>query len=830
MTVAALPSIVTYAENGVTTSFAAPFRFKSAGDLVVSRIAGGVETVLLLGADYTVTGGDTDAGGTVTRMAATNGATLQIARQTARVQPMQYSTGGTFPAKSHEEALDRQMLISQEQGDQLADVNARALTAPVGEVLGNLPNATTRLGKFIGFGADPAVPLALSGTGADGALRADLATMGDALTSVTEAGSSFSSTLGTFLRRLPITPEAFAQPGKAITDDWTSLVQTAIDAALDAGRSLRLNQIYPSTGNVVVGNDLLIDASGKGGLLKIRGVDGILLNNSGARNTFAGLTLVGFNASLIGSIAGTMLTVTSIVGTLRVGSGGTAGTGSMLSASGIDTRTMVTAQLSGTPGGTGTYSVSFAQTVSSRPIRFTDAPTANLVNDAFRNTGADCTIEAFVDGAIGGGIASYGAPRLRIRGKTRIGGVKDNGFIIADLGSDNFVVEDGVTVDGTGAQNAGFVTSSAGSISTTDFIVGGYIGAVRLINAGDTALEIGQHVTKVRVAKPVLGPSVNPALLIRDARQITVDAPTLIARPYADQAADYSPIAVTPYYEGPGWKSDIVIIDPRFDGQCKRSFAYFGQSGIRLEGARGISQQAVATNGSDLKASFVTLAASLIDIVIRGNQASGFVTAVDGNFGATPVTHSGIILENNEFDGVSVYLNGFNVTWNKSRSTENTVRRVLAYGYNVVSGAFAPVDGVPGLTVDDHIIPDGFTTVGAIFNPGDASTKGVATLRGTQEATLPEIQYSTASLGPLAAFAGKTLRVMVPNVGLDATFAIGVATATVTRLAGSSPLGDTSTSAGFADWAIFVVSGVVIIQRRGVNTGVSGRTIQWGTS
>lgn len=45
MTVAALPASVTYAENGVTTSFAVPFRFKAAGDLIVSRIAAGVETV-----------------------------------------------------------------------------------------------------------------------------------------------------------------------------------------------------------------------------------------------------------------------------------------------------------------------------------------------------------------------------------------------------------------------------------------------------------------------------------------------------------------------------------------------------------------------------------------------------------------------------------------------------------------------------------------------------------------------------------------------------------------------------------------------------------------
>lgn len=99
MTVAALPASVTYAENGVTTSFAVPFRFKAAGDLIVSRIAAGVETVLALGTDYTVTGGDTDAGGTLTRLVATNGASLKITRSTARVQPMQYTNGGCVPGE-----------------------------------------------------------------------------------------------------------------------------------------------------------------------------------------------------------------------------------------------------------------------------------------------------------------------------------------------------------------------------------------------------------------------------------------------------------------------------------------------------------------------------------------------------------------------------------------------------------------------------------------------------------------------------------------------------------------------------------------------------------
>lgn len=173
MTVAALPATVSYIEDGVSTVFPVPFRFKAAGDLVVDRVAAGVAVRLQLGADYSVTGGDQDSGGTLTRTAATNGATLRINRETARAQPMVYTTGDRFPAESHEQALDRQMLIAQEIDASLSDINARALLAPEGEALAPIVGA--RPGRVLGFGVDPNVPLMLSGGGADGALREDLA-------------------------------------------------------------------------------------------------------------------------------------------------------------------------------------------------------------------------------------------------------------------------------------------------------------------------------------------------------------------------------------------------------------------------------------------------------------------------------------------------------------------------------------------------------------------------------------------------------------------------------------------------------------------------------
>ena len=155
MTVAALPATVSYIEDGVTTVFPVPFRFRAASDLVVERIAGGNSIPLSLGIDYSVTGGDTDAGGTLTRTAAANGAVLRVTRCTARAQQMSYTTGDRFPAVSHEQALDRAMMIDQEQDNRVDELGGRAIVVPVGEAGTVLPPAATRAGGNKVLGPNP---------------------------------------------------------------------------------------------------------------------------------------------------------------------------------------------------------------------------------------------------------------------------------------------------------------------------------------------------------------------------------------------------------------------------------------------------------------------------------------------------------------------------------------------------------------------------------------------------------------------------------------------------------------------------------------------------
>jgi hypothetical protein len=206
MTTAALMPSASYIEDGVTLNFAAPFRYLSNSDLVVDRIdALGVVTRLKRGVDYNATAGGTDAGGTVTMLSTVAGAKLRIRRATARSQATNYATADTFPAKSHEAALDRSMLIDQEQDVQIADTALRALLVPDGEAAGTIPKLDDRKGKFIAFDAN-GVPIAATGSGTDGALRADLAGInGDLLIAV--AGKTLREVLGN--------PNAFRLSGLA---------------------------------------------------------------------------------------------------------------------------------------------------------------------------------------------------------------------------------------------------------------------------------------------------------------------------------------------------------------------------------------------------------------------------------------------------------------------------------------------------------------------------------------------------------------------------------------------------------------------------------------
>lgn len=185
---------ITYNGNGSTTAFSTVFVFLAEGDLVVTLIdSGGTETVQTITTEYTVSGGD-GAVGTVTMVTApASGEQLRIDRVTAKTQLTDYIENDSFPAESHELALDRLTLISQELSLSVS-VSYPITIAQGGTGATTAAGARTALGLVIGtdvqaYNANLAAIVGLST--ADGTFI-----VGNGSTWVAESGATVRTSLG----------------------------------------------------------------------------------------------------------------------------------------------------------------------------------------------------------------------------------------------------------------------------------------------------------------------------------------------------------------------------------------------------------------------------------------------------------------------------------------------------------------------------------------------------------------------------------------------------------------------------------------------------------
>ena len=149
MTVATTGREAANLTNGVTRSFPVNFKVLLSTDLVVSleTISTGAILSLTEGVDYTVTGSLRDGtAAVVTTIAYPVGSRLRRRRVTARTQALNLVPNDGAPADAQEDAYDRAIVISQEQDDDVEDVDRRALTVPKGETAGVLAPLASRVG------------------------------------------------------------------------------------------------------------------------------------------------------------------------------------------------------------------------------------------------------------------------------------------------------------------------------------------------------------------------------------------------------------------------------------------------------------------------------------------------------------------------------------------------------------------------------------------------------------------------------------------------------------------------------------------------------------
>ena len=124
MSISSVTSKIIYVGTGLTGAsnrvFPYPFRILATGDLTVTRYyeATGSTSVLTLNTDYAVSGAGESAGGNVTLTGSytslPSGSKLVIAREMDLLQQVDYVENDVFSAETHERALDRLTMITQQ--------------------------------------------------------------------------------------------------------------------------------------------------------------------------------------------------------------------------------------------------------------------------------------------------------------------------------------------------------------------------------------------------------------------------------------------------------------------------------------------------------------------------------------------------------------------------------------------------------------------------------------------------------------------------------------------------------------------------------------------
>ena len=142
-----------YDGNSSTTVFPVDFYFLADAELlVVLTDADGVEDTLVLDTDYTVQDAGVPAGGSITMVVPpATGEKLTIVRNMPLTQLTDYAENDSFPAESHETALDRLTMLVQ----QLQEEVNRASKTPVGAggSAANILNSTSEnLAAYDGAG------------------------------------------------------------------------------------------------------------------------------------------------------------------------------------------------------------------------------------------------------------------------------------------------------------------------------------------------------------------------------------------------------------------------------------------------------------------------------------------------------------------------------------------------------------------------------------------------------------------------------------------------------------------------------------------------------
>ena len=232
-----------YAGSGTTGPFVVGFRFLADSHLLVIKTStANADTTLTISTDYTVSGAGAPTGTVTLTTALAVGEKLTIIRNVPATQEVDYVQNDSFPAESHEQALDKLTMISQ----QVSESMGRSIRIPASDGFNprELPAAASRALSLLGFdsGGDVIAVVPSSGSAADVLIQ--LADSTDALKGGGLSGFNWAlayaaNTIGwgvrsgagmaNALRYVPVAEWAAILAGTS-TYDATAALQAFVDA------------------------------------------------------------------------------------------------------------------------------------------------------------------------------------------------------------------------------------------------------------------------------------------------------------------------------------------------------------------------------------------------------------------------------------------------------------------------------------------------------------------------------------------------------------------------------------------------------------------------
>lgn len=308
MTIPATASQVPYAGNGVTLAFPIPFVFDTAADIkVILTSAAGLPAKLSTG--FAITGGGGSTGTCTMSVAPAVNETLTVLDDPELTQTADYTDNDSFPAESHEAALDRTVRLVKRLHQRIN----RSIRVDDGDLSDGddliTPISSARAGLFLAFDAN-GNPTASVGTGGgDAALRTDLAksALGIQGARLTGFRQSIATAIARTLQGIGenfVFVEDFGANTTPGATDMTAAIQAATDALETAGGGALLFRrgIYRYNSQLTPKNGVHWSGAGKHATFLSYYGAGISINAVGtsiARKLFSieDMTIDGTNAS-----------------------------------------------------------------------------------------------------------------------------------------------------------------------------------------------------------------------------------------------------------------------------------------------------------------------------------------------------------------------------------------------------------------------------------------------------------------------------------------------------------------------------------------------------